>query len=246
MLDYSIFLNRDFLLVNYVLSVKIEKLFMVRTICTALTFLFLTVPTTAEETTQVITWNDLLPSTQPMDDPFKDLTSEQLYDLESIVYFRKMDGQQGTINPSDTKEVIELTANLKSANLDVDKLLSIYVKYLAEIQRRNGSIVDEMNGRLVRLAGYVLPLEFSEEGVDEFLLVPYVGACIHVPPPPPNQIVYVRINHTINADDLYRPVWVTGRISVEASNRDLSLVDGQSNIQIGYTFKNAKAEDYKD
>jgi hypothetical protein len=219
---------------------------MIRAIITAFTFLFLTVPTTAEETAQVITWDDLLPSTQPMEDPFKDLTGEQLYDLESIVYFREVDGQQGAINPRDTKEVIELTANLKSANLDVDGLLSTYTKYIAEIERRNGLIDDKMDGRLVRLAGYVLPLEFSDSGVDEFLLVPYVGACIHVPPPPPNQIVYVRLNHTINADDLYRPVWVTGRISVEATNRDLSLVDGQSNIQIGYTLKSAKAEDYEE
>jgi hypothetical protein len=219
---------------------------MIRTIITAFTFLFLTLPTTAEETAQVITWDDLLPSTQPMEDPFKDLTGEQLYDLESIVYFRKMDGQQGAINSKDSKEVIELKANLESVNLDVDGLLSIYSTYIAEIERRNGLIDDKMDGRFVRLAGYVLPLEFNEAGVDEFLLVPYVGACIHVPPPPPNQIVYVRLNHTINADDLYRPVWVTGRVSVEATNRDLSLVDGQSNIQIGYTLKSAKAEDYED
>ena len=213
---------------------------------TAIAFLFLTTTTNAEENVQLITWDDLLPSTQPMEDPFKDLTGEQLYDLESIVYFREVDGQEGAISPRDTKEVIELTANLKSANLDVDGLLSTYTKYIAEIELRNGLIDDKMDGRLVRLAGYVLPLEFSEAGVDEFLLVPYVGACIHVPPPPKNQIVYVRLDHTINADDLYRPVWVTGRISVEATDKDLSLVDGQSNISIGYTLKSAKAEDYED
>ena len=213
---------------------------------TAIAFLFLATTTNAEENVQLITWDDLLPSTQPMEDPFKDLTGEQLYDLESIVYFREVDGQEGAISPRDTKEVIELTANLKSANLDVDGLLSTYTKYIAEIELRNGLIDDKMDGRLVRLAGYVLPLEFSEAGVDEFLLVPYVGACIHVPPPPKNQIVYVRLDHTINADDLYRPVWVTGRISVEATDKDLSLVDGQSNISIGYTLKSAKAEDYED
>lgn len=213
---------------------------------TAIAFLFLATTTNAEENVQLITWDDLLPSTQPMEDPFKDLTGEQLYDLESIVYFREVDGQEGAISPRDTKEVIELTANLKSANLDVDGLLSTYTKYIAEIELRNGLIDDKMDGRLVRLAGYVLPLEFSEAGVNEFLLVPYVGACIHVPPPPKNQIVYVRLDHTINADDLYRPVWVTGRISVEATDKDLSLVDGQSNISIGYTLKSAKAKDYED
>jgi uncharacterized protein len=223
-----------------------EYLFMIKTIIITISLLFITAPTSAEETAQVITWDSLLPSTQPLEDPFKDLTDEQLYDLESIVYFREMDGQRGAISSDDTKEVIKLTASLKSANLDVDELLSTYTEYLAEIERLNGLVVNELNGRFVRLAGYVLPLEFSDKGVDEFLLVPYVGACIHVPPPPANQIVYVRTNHTIMADDLYRPVWVTGHMGIEASTRDLTLVDGSDNIPIGYTLKRAVAENYEE
>ena len=223
-----------------------EYLIMIKTIIITIALLSFTAPTTAEETAQVITWDSLLPSTQPLEDPFKDLTDEQLYDLESIVYFREIDGKRGAISPEDTKEVIELTANLKSANLDVDDLLSTYSQYLAEIERLNGLVVNELNGRFIRLAGYVLPLEFSDKGVDEFLLVPYVGACIHVPPPPPNQIVYVRTKHTIMADDLYRPVWVTGHIGIEATTRDLSLVDGSDSIPIGYTLKSAVAENYEE
>ena len=219
---------------------------MLKPIVIAISLFFLTAPTTAEETAQFITWENLLPSTQPLEDPFKDLTDEQLYDLESIIYFRGVDGPRGAISPGDTKEVIELAASLKSANLDVDELLSTYTGYLAEIERLNGLVVTELNGRFVRLAGYVLPLEFSDKGVDEFLLVPYVGACIHVPPPPANQIVYVRTKHRIMADDLYRPVWVTGHIGIEATTRDLSLVDGSDSIPIGYTLKNAVAENYEE
>jgi hypothetical protein len=220
---------------------------LTRAIVTAIAFLILIAPIAAEETAQIITWDQLSPSSEPMEDPFKDLTGEQLYDLESIVYFRQMDGHApGKINPNDTKEVIDLADNLKTENLDVDRLLLKYTEYLAEIERRNSAVDNKMDGRLIRIAGYVLPLEFSDSGVDEFLLVPYVGACIHVPPPPPNQIVYVRLNHTIDADDLYRPVWVTGRISVKAMNKNLSLVDGQDNIQIGYTLNSANAEDHED
>jgi hypothetical protein len=221
---------------------------MIKILIITLTILFNFEPTTAEEieTAQVITWDNLIPSTQLLEDPFTHLTDDQLYDLESIVYLLNIDPQQEPTNPENTREILNLTANLKSANLDVDQLLSTYTKYLAEIERRNGLVVDELNGQNIRLAGYVLPLEFSDKGVDEFLLVPYVGACIHVPPPPPNQIVYVRSKDKIMADDLYRPVWVTGRIVIEATYRDLTLVDGSDNIPIGYTIKSAVAEDYED
>jgi hypothetical protein len=219
---------------------------MIKTIIITITLFFYSAPTTAEETAQVITWESLVPPTQPLEDPFSDLTDDQLYDLESIVYFRKTDGNDGEINQENKNQVIELTLNLKSANLDVDNLLSTYTKYLAEIDRRNRLVVNKLNDRLIRLAGYVLPLEFSDKGVNEFLLVPYIGACIHVPPPPPNQIIYVRTTHTINADELYRPVWVTGRIGIEEITRDLSLVDGSDNIPIGYKIKNAVAENYQE
>ena len=101
---------------------------MIKTIIITISLLFITAPTSAEETAQVITWDSLLPSTQPLEDPFKDLTDEQLYDLESIVYFREANSQQGATNSIDTQEVTDLIANLQSANLDVDefnKLLKI-------------------------------------------------------------------------------------------------------------------------
>jgi hypothetical protein len=44
--------------------------------------------------------------------------------------------------------------------------------------------------------------------------VPYFGACIHVPPPPPNQIVYVRMNKGIALDSIYEAYWITGRMKV--------------------------------
>ena len=219
---------------------------MIKTIIVTITFLFFTAPTVAEDTEQLITWDSLVPTTQPLEDPFRDLTEEQLYDLESIVYFREANSQQGATNSIDTQEVTDLIANLQSANLDVDELLATYTKYLAEIERRSWLVVDKLNDKRVRIAGYVLPLEFSDSGVDEFLLVPYIGACIHVPPPPPNQIVYVRTKEKVIADELYRPVWVTGRLGIEASDKNLTLVDGSDNIPIGYTIKNAVVKDYEE
>jgi hypothetical protein len=72
----------------------------------------------------------------------------------------------------------------------------------------------EIVGQPIRLAGYLLPLErvSRQEPVSRFLLVPYVGACIHVPPPPPNQIVYLETPTAIQPPGLFTPVWAEGRL----------------------------------
>ena len=64
-----------------------------------------------------------------------------------------------------------------------------------------------LNGQYVKLPGYVVPLESDAGGLlSEFLLVPYYGACIHVPPPPSNQIVYVRLNKPYLLKSMEDPV----------------------------------------
>lgn len=78
-------------------------------------------------------------------------------------------------------------------------------------------LVRDHDGKRVRLAGYVVPLEFDGTRVTDFFLVPYVGACVHVPPPPPNQLVYVRAEPGFESDGLFQAVEVTGTISAAPS-----------------------------
>tara|TARA_B100000676_G_C18088507_1_gene857285 strand:+ start:5408 stop:6067 length:660 start_codon:yes stop_codon:yes gene_type:complete len=217
-----------------------------RIIIISITFFLFTTILVAKEKAYVIEWGNLVPTMQVLEDPFKHLTEEQLYDLESIDYFRDAYDQKGPINSEDSEEVLRLVNNLKSANLDVNALLLTYDEYLKEIERRSWLVVNELNGRFIRLAGYILPLEFNESGVDEFFLVPYIGACIHVPPPPPNQIVYIRTKEKLMVEELYRPVWVTGHLNIEASSRSLFLVDGSDDIPFGYIIENAVIEDYNE
>ena len=74
-----------------------------------------------------------------------------------------------------------------------------------------GTVKSDLDGQRVRLAGYTTPVGFAEEETD-FLLVPELGACIHVPPPPPNQIVYVP---DAPQAEMFAPVWVTGTLRAE-------------------------------
>ena len=83
--------------------------------------------------------------------------------------------------------------------------------------------VASMNGKRIRLGGYPVPLEADAKGRSTlFFLVPYPGACIHVPPPPPNQLVLVRYPKGLKLDDIYTPLWVTGTLKVEQVSNDLA------------------------
>lgn len=74
---------------------------------------------------------------------------------------------------------------------------------------------EQINGQNIKLAGYILPLEYDGMSTSEFLLVPYFGACIHSPPPPANQTIYVKTEKPIEIDGLYDAVWVSGEIKIE-------------------------------
>jgi hypothetical protein len=87
---------------------------------------------------------------------------------------------------------------------------------LAAQQVMDFSVNKELDGQNVKLPGFIVPLDIGKDGlVAEFFLVPYFGACIHVPPPPPNQIVYVRMNKGIALDSIYEAYWITGRMKLQ-------------------------------
>ncbi|MEM8564443.1 MAG: DUF3299 domain-containing protein [Pseudomonadota bacterium] len=81
----------------------------------------------------------------------------------------------------------------------------------------------EMDGARVRIPGFVVPLEFDEQqSVTQFFLVPYFGACIHMPPPPPNQIILVDYPDGLELRELYMPFWISGELSTTMSENDMA------------------------
>ncbi len=82
--------------------------------------------------------------------------------------------------------------------------------------------VDDLAGQLVRIPGYVVPFNFaSDDQYTEFLFVPYMGACLHTPPPPPNQVIYVRAARDTKITDIWIPYWLEGDIQIERNMNDL-------------------------
>jgi hypothetical protein len=76
------------------------------------------------------------------------------------------------------------------------------------------TVVSEMDGKAIRIPGFIVPLEFNDDKtVSQFFLVPFFGACIHVPPPPPNQVIHVTSSNGVKLENLYTPHWVSGIVN---------------------------------
>lgn len=85
-----------------------------------------------------------------------------------------------------------------------------------------------LDGASVRIPGYVIPIGIGADGVNSFILVPYLGACIHVPPPPPNQLVFVKTEEPWIDTSLWSAVWVSGRLDAATVHNELA--------EVGYTM----------
>jgi len=109
---------------------------------------------------------------------------------------------------------------------------------MAGPQTINAPVVKALDGKQVKIPGFVVPLEGDENTVTEFLLVPYFGACVHVPPPPSNQIIYVKFPKGAPAEAMYDPIWLTGVIQTKEWKGELA--------QVGYTMTGTAVAPYDD
>ncbi len=97
--------------------------------------------------------------------------------------------------------------------------------------------VKELNGKKIRIPGYTVPFEYGADAqIKEFLLVPYFGACIHSPPPPPNQTVFIIADKPIKMKDLAQAVWIEGTIYTQTQESELA--------DAAYTIKLTGIEEY--
>lgn len=104
-------------------------------------------------------------------------------------------------------------------------------RMLAGLDHTTGAMspaLEALNGKRVKVPGYMVPLDDSARGVTEFILVPYYGACIHTPPPPPNQMVYVIMKEAKRVEvELWDPIWIEGDLHVSEIDSPYGAVGHQ-------------------
>jgi len=139
----------------------------------------------------------------------------------------------------DTKAPVKGTPDISEfdgSKKQLDNFLDD-MKFMKEMQGDSGYINMELNNKRIKIAGYISPIAFDGDNVTEFLFVPYRGACIHVPPPPANQIIYVKSATGLKADKIWSPQWITG---ILLANPVSTIV-----AEVGYSIQDASVAPYR-
>ena len=153
-------------------------------------------------------WEDLAPPFDGTADPPYRLSDDVQADFYDLMWARSLVADMKTLKKTHSsiravgasaqnmKAKLEATeaearANLEAAGVDIAALIAEAEAYDEQLAVHNATLVDALDGWDAEIPGYALPLEYACTEISEILLVPYVGACIHVPPLP-NQIVHVR------------------------------------------------------
>lgn len=185
-----------------------------RLLATCQLFLLLLVTAVARGEIVELEWDDLLPENGP--EPF--LTAAEM-------------NESAADTPGVQASSQMLADMIAGGEGSISDLLIPNPEYSTAVRA-------DLNDKEVRLPGFVVPLETDDVGnVRTFFLVPYFGACIHVPPPPPNQLVYITAEEPFPLSSIYDPFWIEGVIRVESTE---NLVGAS-----GYSMDMSKIEIYE-
>ena len=96
-------------------------------------------------------------------------------------------------------------------------------EFIKKVEAAGLATVPDLEGKNIRITGFMVPLEvdFGEaETVNEFVLVPSAGMCMHVPPPPPNQLMLIKLSNPEEIRSMYQPIGVNGKITISPPLED--------------------------
>lgn len=209
-----------------------------------------TVEAASTDSISTLTWELLVPAMEPLKNPYDTLPPDELAGVLALNSLNSFPpGPQNSEFASEyatvQQEVADARKQLAGRGVDLYDVYKRYMDWVTEVDRRGKLTVKDLDGKNVAIAGYLLPLDFSEAGAKEFLLVPYVGACIHVPPPPPNQVIYVKVTNPYQVADVFDGVMVKGVMTVGRVSKDLSFMDGSSDVEAGYVLQAEIIEPYR-
>ncbi|OED44051.1 hypothetical protein AB833_02435 [Chromatiales bacterium (ex Bugula neritina AB1)] len=151
-------------------------------------------PTNISTDYKTVDWTDLMPAN----------------DLEAL------------LNPPDyVSQVSEGAAEDKRAGMLKSSIAVPKDRYQQALVSSN--VRPELDGTDIRIAGYLVPVDYNnDQQATAFFAVPFFGACLHLPPPPPNQIILVHSEQGVEIDDIYTPYWLSGELNTDLLENDIA------------------------
>lgn len=209
-------------------------------------FLFSCLPNAQSTQKQHIGWQDLKGKVAPYDDPFIMLSDDQFYHLSLYAQVTEMQDQAPErVNDNMIKQAAIAKQQLIKENIDLAYMLeqrTILIEKRRQAEIATNSALADIS---IIMSGYMLPLEFDNGLVSEFLLVPVIGACSHKPVPPANQLVLVKAQKPVKAGNPYMPITVSGILRITTQTQDLYLIDGSKQVEMAYTLEDTIVAPYQ-
>lgn len=151
-------------------------------------------------------------------------SSQQSTSAQEIEWVQLMpqDDLDALLNPPEM--LLEIEDQSAEDNVDAFKQQEFEDEKAKRFQQAlvSTTVVETFKDKNIRIPGFIVPLQSNEaQLVTEFFIVPYFGACLHLPPPPPNQIIFVAYNKGIKLDSLYDPFWFEGILKIELNENDM-------------------------
>ncbi len=206
--------------------------------------------TQASAEPEAIEFSDLVdPLAVVFDDPYRDMGFQLLNELKLVVELDEKLAQKDlaederarlTERRSAAKDMLEINGQ------DVDALLAQRWDVARKRQTARMATNPVLDGAEVTLSGYLIPAPKTVDGTYFGYLVPQVGMCSHLPSPPPNKLVRVRLLDDPQGQSLYVPVRVTGLLRVEASDATIFILDGEARMLSGWTLDASTVERRED
>jgi hypothetical protein len=209
--------------------------------------IFLGVGHVAAEPAQ-IKWSDLVDKTvQSFEDPFRDLSYEQLAALRKYAIAQERLASDEVTDKERSELELRFTdskAALAADGIDPDWLIS--QRWIVADRRTKAVTAGNvsLDGTEVILAGYAIPAPPEEDGDRVAYLVPERGMCSHTPPPPPNQLVRLLLNGDWSPSMMHEPVVATGRLSIDPTKRQVLFVDGFMSLEATFSLDVSNARTF--
>ncbi|URM15999.1 DUF3299 domain-containing protein [Vibrio splendidus] len=192
-----------------------------------------------------IFWDDLQPNIKTtIEDPFAALTIEQRSKLFTIARFYDDLSYSNKTRDEVTvpTTVIEIEGKLAKQGIDVENLMQVRQEIIKERIKISTQPNPDVLDKKQTIPGFVTPLEMEGTKVTKFFLVPTAGACIHTPPPPANQIIYVEFDEGVEFKSLATPVQISGQLISELQKQGVTYSDGAANVESIYSMSATTVE----
>jgi hypothetical protein len=182
------------------------------------------------------------PAAQDFEDPFRAMGSDNLVELKKVVQLRARLAENDVApeaRPRLAASVAEASAALEAEGYDIDALIGRRWEIAEKRRAAMLAVNPALKGQEVAIAGYLIPAPRDADGTATGYLVSAVGLCSHLPPPPPNQLLRVRLVEATLPErtNLYTPVRVTGTLDAAATDETIFVLDGDVRMISNWTLE---------